>query len=174
MEKVLIPKTYVQTIEGPLIFLAGPILGAPNWQDKAIELLFSQQSELTVVSPRRGIRREIAPYILRGDETYFERQREWERHYMDIAAETGAIMFWLPGEKKHDCKKVYGATTRFEIGEWKTRYQLDNNVRLCFGSDGKFPELRVIEYDLQVALPNKTINKTLEETCAEALQLAYQ
>jgi hypothetical protein len=42
MAGVIIPKTYVTMITDPLIFLAGPILGAPNWQDKAIEILFSQ------------------------------------------------------------------------------------------------------------------------------------
>ena len=174
MGKVIIPKTYVQDIEAPLIFLAGPIRSAPNWQDKAIDFLLSQNSDLVIASPRRGVRDKIAPYIVQGDENYFPRQRAWERHYLNIASKTGAIIFWLPGEEEHNCEKVYGAMTRVEIGQWMTNYRHDNSVRFCVGSDGKFPEMHTIDYDLQLDAPNKKIFSSLEETCAEAVRLAYQ
>jgi hypothetical protein len=174
MGKVIIPNRYVKDIETPLIFLAGPIRSAPNWQDEAIDLLFSQDSDLVIASPRRGVRERIAPYIAEGDENYFPRQRAWERHYLDIASKTGAILFWLPGEEEHDCKKVYGAMTRVEIGQWMTRYSVDNSVRFCVGSDGKFPELHTIQYDLSIDAPDKKIHSTLEETCDESIRLARQ
>ena len=173
MVKLIIPKTYVQEIREPLIFLAGPINGAPNWQDEAVELLFSQNPSLVIASPRREVRNEIEPYIATGDEDYFPRQRAWERHYLDISSKTGAILFWLPGEKKHDCQKVYGAMTRLELGQWMTRYSYDRSVRFCVGSDGYFPELHTIEYDLRLDAPDKEIRKTLAETCVEALQLVH-
>mgnify|MGYP001583684757 FL=1 len=125
MVKLIIPKTYVQELVLPLIFLAGPIRSAPNWQNEAIDLLFSQKPNLVIASPRRGVRDKIAPYIITGDETYFSRQRAWERHYLDIASKTGAILFWLPCEVEHDCQKVYGAMTRVEIGQWMTDYKHD-------------------------------------------------
>ena len=174
MSKLIIPKTYLQALGAPLIFLAGPIGSAPNWQDEAIDFLFSQESNLVIASPRRGVGDKIAPYIATGDETYFPRERAWERHYLDIASKIGAILFWLPGEAEHDCNKVYGAMTRVEIGQWMTRYNLNNNVRFCVGSDGKFPELHTIEFDLRLDAPDKEIKKTLEETCTEAMRLAYQ
>lgn len=174
MGKVIIPNTYVSDLKTPLIFLAGPIRGAPNWQDKAVEFLLSQEPNLIVASPRRGIRNKIAPYIAKGDENHFSRQREWERYYLDIASKTGAIMFWLPGEKNHKCSKVYGATTRVELGQWMTAYRYDKSTRFCVGSDGNFHELRTIEYDLKMDAPEKEIKKTLNETCIEALRLAYQ
>src|SRR3989338_8562800 len=138
MAKLIIPKTYVQELGAPLIFLAGPIRSAPNWQDEAINLLFSQE-----------------PYLV-------------------IASKTGAILFWLPGEAEHDCQKVYGAMTRVEIGQWMTRYNFDKHVRFCVGSDGKFPELNIIEFDLKMDAYDKDIKKTLEETCSEAVRLAHQ
>ena|SRR3989338_5435983 len=95
MAKVIIPKTYVQEIEQPLIFLAGPIRSASNWQDKATGFLFSQNPDLVIASPRKGIRDAISPYIAQGDETHFPRQRAWERHYLDIASRTGAILFFV-------------------------------------------------------------------------------
>ena len=135
MGKVILPKTYVEYFVNPVIFLAGPILGAPNWQDEAIKIIFSINTDLTIVSPRRGIREEIADYITKGNESYFKRQREWERHYLDEIYHNrikGLVMFWMPGEEEHSCKKVYGATTRLEIGQAMTNYKhLGRNVRFC-------------------------------------------
>ncbi|MBI1968458.1 hypothetical protein HYS49_00965, partial [Candidatus Woesearchaeota archaeon] len=111
------------------------------------------------------------------DKNFFPRQRAWERHYLDAAGlpeseSGGAVLFWLPGEAEHNCQKVYGAMTRIELGQWMTNYQHDKRVRFCVGSDGNFPELRTIAYDLQLDAPDKDVKKTLEETCAEALRLA--
>jgi hypothetical protein len=64
--------------------------------------------------------------------------------------------------------------TRVEIGQWMTNYRHNKSVRFCVGSDGKFPEIHTIEYDLQLDAPDKKIFSSLEETCAEAVQLAYQ
>lgn len=173
MGNILIPKSRVE-ITGPLIFLAGPIRSAPNWQDDAIELLLSKDDDILVASPRRGIRDCIAPYVVQDSEEYFPRQRAWERHYLEYAARNGAIMFWLPGEDEHNCAKPYGAMTRLELGQWMTRYRNDSSVRFCVGSDDQFSELDTIRYDLSVDAPDKDIKTTLEETCYEALRLARQ
>lgn len=172
--ELIIPKTYVEKITTPLVFLAGPIRGAPNWQDQAIQLLFGQQPDLTIASPRRGVRDDIASYVLLGDEHHFPRQRAWERHYLDLASRTGAILFWLPGETEHNCQKAYGAMTRIELGQWMSNYRHNSKLRICFGTDGRFSEISTIEYDLHLDAPNKPIHRTLEDTCSEALSLAYQ
>jgi len=173
MGRVILPKSFVE-IEGPLIFLAGPIRGAPNWQDEAIDMLLSRYNSLSIASPRRGIRDEIAPYVVQNAENSFPRQRAWERHYLGYAAREGAILFWLPGEAEHNCKKVYGAMTRLELGQWMTQYRFNQSVRFCIGSDGAFPELKTIRYDLELDAPDKDIRESLEETCDEAVRLARQ
>jgi hypothetical protein len=173
MSKLIIPKTYVSKLDNPLIFLAGPIRSAPNWQDEAIKILFSEEKNLIIASPRRGIREEISKYITIGNENYFSRQRAWERHYLEVASKTGAILFWLPGEEKHDYQKVYGAMTRVELGQWMTNYRYNNSVHFCIGSDGKFAELEIIKFDLNLDVPNKKIFNSLEETCSEALRLVH-
>jgi hypothetical protein len=172
MNKLIIPKTYISKLDAPLIFLAGPIRSAPNWQDEAIKILFSQESDLIIASPRRGIRNEISKYVVCGNENYFPRQRAWERYYLDLASKTGAILFWLPRRKNIFTRKVYGAMTRIELGQWMTNYRNDNSVRFCIGTDGKFPEMNTIEYDLSLDAPDKKIFNSLEETCAEALRIA--
>ena len=62
--------------------------------------------------------------------------------------------------------------TRVELGQWMTNYRHNPEVRFCIGSDGEFPELETIRYDLHLDTPHKEIKKSLEETCAEAVMLA--
>ena len=83
-------------------------------------------------------------------------------------------MFWLPGEQTHSCDKVYGATTRFELGYMLADYKNNRNMRFCVGSDGGFPELRTIKYDLSEDAPWVEVHTTLEATCAEAVKLAVR
>jgi len=171
MGRLIIPKTYVSEINRPLVFLAGPIINAPNWQEDAIELLFSRDPNLVVASPRFRVSDRVSPYLLEGQEGHFPRARAWERHYLDIASKTGAVLFWLPGEGERSMDKVYGAMTRVELGQWMTNYLHDNSIRLCIGSDGNFPELSPIRYDLSLDAPNKIIFSSLEDTCNEAVRL---
>ena len=172
MGGVIIPKTFV-VADRSLIFLAGPIRGAPEWQEEAIDFIMSKKPETYVASPRREVRGNVSRYVLSGMDNHFLRQREWERYYLDVASQNGSIMFWLPGEENHSCSKSYGAMTRLELGQWMTNYRKDNSLRVVFGSDGKFSEIDTIKYDLSLDAPNKVIYPTLEETCSAALDLAY-
>ena len=85
--KVLIAPTY-EDIEGPLIFLAGPIQGGYEWQDQSIEIIQSLDPEINIANPRR-------------DETYkkgkftqemFNEQVDWETHHLRRAGEYGFIL----------------------------------------------------------------------------------
>lgn len=170
MGLLISPNEYVDRVDikNPLIFLAGPIRSAPEWHEFAIEYLFSKEKEITIASPNR-----IDGKVIKSKE--FSRQREWERYYLKTArkeGEKGCVMFWLPKEKKNDCGKVYGAMSRFELGQLFTYFELDNSTRFCIGSDGDFQELNTMEDDLEYSAPDKKIFKTLEETCDEALKIA--
>jgi len=173
MHGLIIPKNYVKNVDTPLIFLAGPILGAPNWQDAAIEYLFSLNKYITIVSPKKEIKENISKYILNTDPNPFSRGRHWERYYLDIASKKGTVLFWLPGEEKHKCEKSYGAMTRLEIGQFMTRYKYDKSTRFVVGTDDKFSEINTIKFDLSLDAPEKKISKTLEETCRQALELTF-
>ncbi len=172
MKGIIIPNVYVEKIEVPLIFLAGPIGNAPEWQDEATKIIFSKGEDVIVVNPRRYVASDLQKYLITNNNTPFPRQRAMERHYLDFASRKGAIMFWLPGEEKHKCEKVYGAMTRYEIAQWSTRYCFDNSLRITIGTDGKFSEFHTIAYDLKLDAPQIKINQTLEETCNQAIKLA--
>ena len=171
---LLLPKTYIERLDSPLIFLAGPIRGASDWQSSAAEYLLSKNTDLIVATPRRESTESLSKYKLQGRTDYFNTQRAWERHYLEIAAYAGCIMFWLPGETDHECKKSYGAMTRLELGQAMTEYRHDKDYRFVIGSDGKFSELDIIKYDLKLDAPDKKIFTTLEETCDEAIKYAFE
>jgi hypothetical protein len=176
--RLILPNTFVpegnapDALKGPVIYLAGPIRSAPPWQDDAIHLLLALDPDVMIASPRKEIEAGLARYVATGDEVLFSRQRAWERHYMDKASKTGALLFWLPGEARHDCNKVYGAMTRLELGQWMTNYRHDHAVRFLVGSDGKFPELDTIMYDLMIDAPEKGIIRELDTLCEAAVTLA--
>ena len=172
---IIIPKIYpaeIDIIDFPIIFLAGPIKGAPNWQSEAAKILLSREPSLVIASPRKELGEDLNQFLISGRNGVFPRQRTWERYYLDLASKTGAILFWLPGQAYFTPKKIYSAMTRLELGQWMANYRNDNSVRFCVGSDGNFPELDVIRYDLSQEAPDKEIKGTLEETCLEALRIA--
>ncbi|MBI2042760.1 hypothetical protein HYT25_00010 [Candidatus Pacearchaeota archaeon] len=172
MAGLIIPNIFPGVISAPLIFLAGPVRGAPNWQDDAAEYILSNNSKFTVISPRRDIREKISEYAFNGDNNYFSRQREWELYHFDINRKKGCVMFWLPGETEHNCDKSYGAMTREELGLIMAHYFHDKSTRFCIGTDGKFSEIDTLRYDLSRYAPDKRIFSTLEETCDEAIRIA--
>jgi hypothetical protein len=42
-------------VDGPLVYLAGPIEGAPDWQSEALERLLALDKSLNVANPRRAL-----------------------------------------------------------------------------------------------------------------------
>jgi hypothetical protein len=166
MTGVILPNTYLEFM-GPSIFLAGPSRSAPLWQDESIDYIAAKGKNIILINPSRNSKTTLR---LPGDEKYFPRQRAWERHYLEKSSKRGCIMFWLPGEASHACNKVYGAMTRIELGQWMTRHHVDRDVRLVIGTDGNFPEMHTIEYDLKQDAPDVPIHKTLAETCDAAVR----
>jgi len=127
--KILQPPEYAD-LEGQLIFLAGPIQGSSDWHANAIEIISKISPEVNIASPRRyvGIK------YVKGDFTpeMYNEQVDWETHYLNNAAKTGLVMFWLAKEFEHRCDRAYGQTSRFELGEWKVKHEKDK-VKLVIG-----------------------------------------
>lgn len=49
---ILTPPEFKNQIDGKLVFLAGPIQGALDWQKRAIELLLQDAPDLNIANPR--------------------------------------------------------------------------------------------------------------------------
>ncbi len=168
MEKrIILPKTYIENIDRPLIFLAGPIRDARDWQETAINYIISNNKDVIIANPRWDASDRLRDMALKGKiDGYFPRQRQWERHYLNVASSNGAVLFWL--------ENAPGLTARLELGQLMTQYRYDSSTRFCVGADEHFSDIETIKYDLSVDAPGKIVYSTLEKTCQEAIKLAIQ
>lgn len=169
----------------PMFFLAGPILGGGDWHVPMSEMLKKRLNDLIVVNPSRYasshphykyheyLERETS-HIAQSlsDVNFFERQTDWERHYLVQAAElwpTGCVIFWLATQKEERPDGMpYAMDTRGEIGEWRGHLQHNPNLRVVIGAEKDFPGLRTIKRNFELALPGFPIYDTMEEVVEKA------
>lgn len=158
-----LPPAYVPETAGetPVIFLAGPIQGAQDWQDEASRLLLASRPDIIVASPRRD-------YLL--EEFDYEGQVNWETHHLQRAARHGLILFWLAREEYHITSRAYAQTSRFELAEWKVHHQ-QGKCTLVLGIERGFSGANYIRLRFAQDCPDVSISTTLHETCASALAL---
>lgn len=173
MIQIITPNHLVKDLQKPLIFLAGPIRGAPRWRDVALRYILNSRNDIYIATPEKNIYdNDLKAFAIKSGDSYLSRQREWERHYLNHASIRGAIMFWLPQEVAHNCDVAYGSITKLELGQWMTKFNSNKNLRIAIGCDGNFSEWHTIKYDLSQDAPEIKIKNTLEETCDEAIRLA--
>jgi len=165
-DNIIIPPNYLKKINKPLIFLAGPIQGAHTWQDDAIKMINESAPELYIANPRREINIEHD-----FSTEMYNKQVDWESYHLKKAGKKGAIMFWLAKESKHLCERAYAQTSRFELGEWKTKHE-KNKAQIVVGIEEGFTGSKYIIRRLSQDCPNIPICHTLEQTCKEAIRLA--
>lgn len=162
---LILPPNYLQTIDAPLIFLAGPIQGADDWHKNAIQILSCKAPELYIASPRRQIE-------TKGDFTkeMYNEQVDWETYHLRKAGENGVVLFWLAKEFEHRCDRAYAQTSRFELAEWKMRHERDGS-KIVVGIENGFSGGRYLIRRLSQDCPDVPINDCLEETCNSAIKL---
>lgn len=151
----------IQDPEGPMIFLAGPIQGALDWQSDATKVLRGLNASIHIANPRRD--------YLDGEFDYAA-QVDWETHFLRRTSTNGVVLFWLANEHNHIHERAYAQTTRFELAEWKVRHERDD-VKLVVGIDENFSNARYIRRRFSQDCPNVPLTDTLEASCEAAFQL---
>ena len=156
---ILPPKRYEE--ERKIIFLAGPIQGAVDWQKEAAKIIMEKLPDVDIANPRKD-------YI---DEQFiYEEQVDWETFYLNKAAKNGVILFWLAKENVHYCERAYAQTTRFELAEWKTKHENNKNIKIVLGIEEGFSNKRYITRRINQDCPEIKICNSLKETCMEAIK----
>lgn len=145
-----------------VVFLAGPIQGTNDWQKDAINFLEEELNDITIANPRNE-------YI--NEEFDYDKQVDWETKYLNRASKKGVILFWLANEKEHLCNRAYAQTTRFELAEWKTKHQYNNDIQIVVGIDSNFSNSRYIRKRLIEDCPKIEICDSLEKTCKKVAQI---
>lgn len=157
-ERLVIRPPEQAEIDNPIIFLAGPIQGASDWQARAIEILHSANPDLVIASPRRDSF---------GERFDYREQVDWETEYLRRAGFNGVILFWLAKEQEQIPGRSYAQTTRFELAEWVTEHKY-TGAKVVIGieegySGARYVRHRLREYD---GIP---VVDSLETVCQEAL-----
>ena len=165
-----IPATYCREDSRSLIFLLGPIEGAPRWQTVAAQWFRSNTDcdRVDVASPR---------YISLDDEDTLDwaphissqNQIDWEIYHLSRANKNGVIMAWLPPEEKVIPERCYAQTSRFELGEQLARHSL-RNINLVVGVEAGFSGEGYVAYRIG-QVPTIPLRFGLEETCKAVLEL---
>jgi hypothetical protein len=116
-----------------LIFLAGPIQGAPDWQADATTTLRQKWAatnlhhDLHIANPRRE-------YL---DGTFdWDMQVDWEELHLERSARNGAVLFWLAKQDfslPYEIGRSYAQTTRFEYGDMTRRKMLIPSTQIVIG-----------------------------------------
>lgn len=149
-------------VNGPLVYLAGPIEGAPDWQAEAITQLAALDGSLNVANPRRA----LAP----GEELASE-QIDWETGYLRRAEEQGTVLFWMAAEREHVPWRAYAQIARAQLFEYKARHELAG-ARVVLGIEENFSGGTYIRRRFEQETVGVPLFRTLEECCVAAAHLA--
>lgn len=107
------PPTKVDIPTSPVIFLAGPIQGAPDWQSRAVHQISSfKDNDFWLCNPRRSEGTDKSKF------DYYE-QVSWELDQLTKARDYGAVIFWFAKQDpkvEYPAGRAYAQTTRFEMG----------------------------------------------------------
>ncbi len=182
--KVILPKTLVDLAQypgHPLLYLGGPILGAPDWQYEACQMIERRVPDCFVATPRRyGPQSVLWPSRAQGISDYFVRQVLWERYFMRLAGDgtrLGCLIFWLccedPRRPRTD-GNPYAMDTRGELGEWRATMKYCPRTRLVIGAEENFPGLDQIRANFNDMLGYEfPIHSSLHETVEQALRIGH-
>lgn len=176
--RMILPKTraILRKEHGPLFFLAGPVRGGGDWQWKAFHEIAKYFPRFSAANPCRYAPEHPAwEYEAQGKKDAFDRQLTWERFYLEKAAHTGCIIFYLPEECKtnpHPGPEPYGMDTRGELGEWRGRMMYGETKRVVIGAEPGFHGLSQIQRNFNKALKrNFKIHTSLEATIKAAVRI---
>jgi len=163
-ERLLLQPPEIVETDGPVIFLAGPIQGAPEWQSEAASTIHDIDPSIIVASPRRDYPEGTFVY---------EKQVDWETHFLRTAGRMGVVGFWLAAQTVETPGRAYAQTSRFELAEWKMRHEYEG-TKLTLGIEKGFGNARYIRRRFNQDCPGVKIADNLPEMCLNAVDLARQ
>ena len=183
-ERLIVQPPEIIDTPDNIIFLAGPIQGAPEWQTKAADLIHDIDPSVVVASPRKN----YAP-----GEFVYPRQVDWETHFLRRAGGTGVVAFWLAEQERErrnirqrfmmafqllfspdkiKSPRAYGQTSRFELAEWKMKHEYEG-AKLTIGIQEDFGNARYIRRRFSQDVPDVKIADSLEAMCENAVDLLH-
>jgi hypothetical protein len=128
---ILSPPNSLASDSDRVIFLAGPVQGARDWQKLLCEMVLDKLPDAVIATPRAtGFDKSTFEY---------DAQVRWEQTMLRKAGFAGGvIVFWLEAQDHsipYEIGRAYAQTTRFEIGEAIGWRSLEDKVSIIIGID---------------------------------------
>ncbi len=136
----------------PAVFLAGPIQGAPDWQEQAIQIFaheYTRFPALNIFNPRFG---KVSSHN-------YAQQVLWEKRQLERARDHGAILFWFAakdGSLPYEEGRAYAQTSRVELGRAFGWRDYNGGVKIVIGIEPgyrgseKYFKTLADEYDMPI------------------------
>ncbi len=159
---LIAPTVVLPLVDGPMIYLNGPIQGTGDWQTEAITHLGTLAPDVHVASPRAK--------QFTGDP---DEHLSWQTIYQDHAAQNGVLLVWLSAESKHRCNRAYAQQARFELAEWAVKSQFNPAIKLVVGIERGFGGANYLRRRFTLTFPHVPLCRTLRQTCATAADLLH-
>ncbi len=164
----------------PFFFLGGPIRGGGDWQhEMVVHLRQATDGNCVIACPARwNNTHPLAGYFLQEGADIFDRQLDWERHYLARAAwhtPRGCILFWAEEQREPRAPEAgpYGRDSYGELGEWRAHMFYRKETRVVIGGEEGFSGLDMVERNTTLLLGyDFPIYKTMEETARAAVEKA--
>jgi hypothetical protein len=164
------PNIFELPDDEPLIFLAGPIQGAPFWQEEAVGIigrLGTEGQRVHIANPRRD-----GPLDPDFSDAGYTEQVSWEERGLLRAAKFGAALFWFAKqdpEQPYEQGRAYAQTSRVEFGEILGWQRYNPSVRVIVGIEpGYKGSERYFRYKAQAhRIP---VWDDLEAACAQTMR----
>ncbi len=149
-----------------ILFLAGPIKGAQDWQRDSVSYftqLYSGNTPLHIANPRRDTI---------GDKFNYRQQTRWEKDHLFDAAKFGAIMFWFANQDlslPYQGGRAYAQTTRIEFGIIYCLLRIGEQPNVVMGMEPgyKGSEKYYLDTADELGLP---VYSTLEDAWSKTLE----
>ena len=149
-----------------MLFIAGPIQGAPDYQTPLAERVIQKTDKVLVASPRRTVLPEHFDY---------DEQVDWEQVHLGRAATNGVCLFWLeardfslPYEKGRPFAKTTFGEFNYALGRKRENpaVNITMGIHPDYSKSGGISERNIRSMARRAGLP---VYGSIAETEAAAL-----
>ena len=156
---IILISPHEENLSGPVVFLAGPIQGAPDWQGDAIAELSKNQS-IDIISPRaaRDERVEMT------DEEIVS-QAKWQATYIQKTITDGVFLCFFPKAIEENAQ--YAQESLLLLGTIIAKVQTQS---VFVGIEEGFANRHAIVSLLMSHYPSLVIYTTLQSLCDGVLR----
>lgn len=165
MSEFVTPPKIIETPDAPIVFLAGPVQGTLDWQQRAADQLLASNVPMDVVSPRGNLELYEKPSVWLDN----DQQTPWEKHHLRLARDKGCLAMWIAAQEFETPGRVFAQTSRIELGRIAGWMDYNSDIRFAFGIDPDYAGGNRTYFEEICGEFDLTVHSTIESWCTEII-----